>query len=42
MAKKNYDDLARQIVENVGGVNNISDLYHCVTRLRFLLKDDSK
>lgn len=42
MAKKNYDSLAKEIVEKVGGVENINSLFHCVTRLRFKLKDSSK
>jgi len=37
-----YADLAANIVENVGGVENINSLIHCITRLRFYLKDDSK
>ncbi|MDO3408895.1 beta-glucoside-specific PTS transporter subunit IIABC [Saccharibacillus sp. CPCC 101409] len=37
-----YDSLGRFIVENVGGEQNIGDLYHCMTRLRFTLKDKSK
>lgn len=37
-----YESLARQIVENVGGKENIAVLNHCVTRLRFQLKDESK
>ena len=37
-----YDDLARTIVQNVGGKGNIESLTHCVTRLRFHLKDESK
>lgn len=36
-----YTDLANEIVKNVGGKNNISSLSHCVTRLRFILKDES-
>lgn len=39
---KNYDELARDIVAHVGGEDNVSDLRHCVTRLRFKLKDESK
>lgn len=42
MAKKNYDQLAKEIVSKVGGVENINSLFHCVTRLRFKLKDTSK
>lgn len=34
--------LAKQIVERVGGDANISSFYHCMTRLRFKLKDGSK
>ena len=37
-----YDGLARIIVNNVGGKGNIANLTHCVTRLRFQLKDESK
>ncbi len=37
-----YEDLAKNIVANVGGADNIAGLIHCVTRLRFTLKDESK
>lgn len=37
-----YDDLAEIIVRNVGGRDNIIGITHCITRLRFELKDDSK
>lgn len=37
-----YDDLARIIVLNVGGASNIISLTHCITRLRFQLKDIQK
>lgn len=39
MAK--YTSLAKDIVQNVGGQDNIISLTHCVTRLRFQLKDES-
>ncbi|MGX7418839.1 PTS transporter subunit EIIC [Carnobacterium gallinarum] len=39
MAK--YTDLATNIVEKVGGKENVSSIFHCVTRLRFKLKDES-
>src|SRR5476651_2407027 len=35
-------DLAAQIVELVGGEDNIASLTHCITRLRFSLKDAGK
>ena len=41
MASK-YDGLARIIIQNVGGKSNIISLTHCMTRLRFKLKDESK
>lgn len=37
-----YEKLAKDIVENVGGKENIISLAHCMTRLRFKLKDESK
>lgn len=37
-----YGVLGKSILENVGGVNNVSFLTHCATRLRFNLKDDNK
>lgn len=36
-----YKQLAQEIVKNVGGKENISGLVHCITRLRFTLKDES-
>lgn len=37
-----YKNLAKEIIKNVGGRENISGLTHCITRLRFKLKDESK
>lgn len=37
-----YNDLAKDIIKNVGGKENINSLTHCITRLRFKLKDESK
>ena len=37
-----YSRLASDIIENVGGKENIKSLTHCVTRLRFNLLDESK
>lgn len=36
-----YKELVETIVKNVGGKENIISLAHCVTRLRFKLKDES-
>lgn len=36
-----YESLAKDIIQNVGGQDNIVSLTHCVTRLRFQLKDES-
>lgn len=41
MAHK-YDDLAASIIQHVGGKDNIHNLAHCFTRLRFTLKDETK
>lgn len=41
MASK-YDGLARIIIQNVGGKQNITSVTHCITRLRFKLKDESQ
>ena len=35
-----YHELAEKIVANVGGKENINSLTHCITRLRFKLKDE--
>jgi len=34
--------IALQILDGVGGKENVSGLTHCFTRLRFVLKDESK
>lgn len=39
---RNYGELASDIVAHVGGEQNVKSLKHCVTRLRFVLKDESK
>ena len=43
MAKtaKDYEQIAAQIVELVGGKDNISHAAHCLTRLRITPKDTS-
>ncbi|HJF87902.1 MAG TPA: PTS transporter subunit EIIB, partial [Companilactobacillus farciminis] len=37
-----YSADAKQIIKHVGGDENINTLIHCMTRLRFTLKDESK
>ncbi|CEN27737.1 MULTISPECIES: beta-glucoside-specific PTS transporter subunit IIABC [Pseudolactococcus] len=37
-----YQNLNETILKNIGGKENISGLAHCMTRLRFRLKDESK
>lgn len=36
----NYEQLSKKILTNVGGTENIENVVHCMTRLRFNLKDD--
>lgn len=38
----NYEQLAKSILEKIGGEKNISNVTHCATRLRFNLVDASK
>ena len=40
MSKK-YEQLAMDIIEKVGGKHNLNVVYHCQTRLRFKLGDES-
>lgn len=37
-----HEQLAKEIIKNIGGKENINSLTHCITRLRFQLKDESK
>ncbi|MFS0660919.1 beta-glucoside-specific PTS transporter subunit IIABC [Niallia alba] len=37
-----YEQLAKDIIANVGGKENVSSVVHCITRLRFKLRDESK
>lgn len=39
MAEKNYNEMAVQILNALGGKDNITFVTHCVTRLRLNLKD---
>ena len=37
----NYKKVAEQILSTVGGAENVASVTHCMTRLRFNLKDES-
>lgn len=39
MAKERYENLANSVIDLVGGKENITYFTHCVTRLRFVVKD---
>ncbi len=43
MAKKDYNkrELAQSVLNLVGGAENVNNVFHCMTRLRFKLKDQS-
>ena len=36
-----YNKIAQDILDNVGGKANVKQVTHCFTRLRFILKDES-
>lgn len=39
---KDYNKLALEIINQIGGRENIQDVFHCATRLRFTLKSSEK
>lgn len=40
--KKDYRKIAQEIIQSIGGKENIASCFHCMTRLRFEIKDMSK
>ncbi|WP_276804470.1 glucose PTS transporter subunit IIA [Lactobacillus hominis] len=40
--KLSHKDLATFIIKEVGGKDNVNNVIHCITRLRFYLKDENK
>lgn len=39
---QDYKKLASSVVDSIGGPENVTNLTHCMTRLRFVLKDEEK
>ncbi|MBJ7643987.1 PTS cellobiose/arbutin/salicin transporter subunit IIBC [Weissella confusa] len=39
---QDFKKLANSVVDAVGGVGNVTNLTHCMTRLRLILKDEAK
>jgi PTS system beta-glucosides-specific IIC component len=40
MAKtRNYEEIAKNVIEYIGGASNVTFCTHCMTRLRFVVKD---
>ena len=37
-----YQELSSSVLQGVGGKENVTNLYHCMTRLRFVLSDKTK
>ena len=42
MSKRTNEDLLREIIDHVGGADNIQAATNCMTRMRMRIKDDSK
>lgn len=42
MLNKNYEAIAQNIIEDIGEKGNVKEAFHCITRLRFYLKDSKK
>lgn len=40
--KLDYSQVAKNILANVGGRENVNSVRHCITRVRFKLKDESR
>ena len=35
-------EIAKQVIDAIGGVENVSSVAHCATRLRVMVKDEKK
>lgn len=40
--KNNYEEMSKQILQNIGEVENLTSVNHCATRLRLGIKDTKK
>lgn len=40
--EQDYQQLATNIIKDVGGAENVNKVIHCISRLRFYLKDEKK
>ena len=39
---KSYEEIAKEVIEAIGGKENISSFAHCATRLRIMVVDKDK
>lgn len=39
---KSYEEIAKEVIEAIGGKENISSFAHCATRLRIMVVDNDK
>ena len=37
-----YESMIKSIIDNIGGKDNVNNVTHCYTRLRFVWKDSNK
>ena len=35
-------EIAKKVIDAIGGVENVSSVAHCATRLRVMVKDEAK
>ena len=38
----NYKKIAKEVIEALGGRENVNSVAHCATRLRVMVKDENK